>query len=130
MVWNIQKSIYQQLNGDSGLMAQLSAIYDHVPDESQYPYVVIGDFRQNDASTQSTVAHRVRIELAVYSRSDGKKECLEIMDYIHTLLHQASLNTTGYHVVHTHITRGEVERLRDGLTYRGVLDIALLAEEV
>ena len=46
-MWELQKAIYAQLNGDSALGGLVTGIYDYVPEGSNSPYVVIGDMKSH-----------------------------------------------------------------------------------
>ena len=41
--WELQKAIYGALTGDSALMAMITGVHDHVPQDTAYPYVTIGE---------------------------------------------------------------------------------------
>ncbi len=39
--WELQKAIYGALTGDSTLMAMITGVHDHVPQETAFPYVTV-----------------------------------------------------------------------------------------
>ena len=83
----VQKAIYQALT--VGSPSPVSAtVYDHVPQKTDYPYVVI-DAQETVEDDHLTEQLDERfIYLSVWSRQRGQKEVNTLMGQIHEALHQ------------------------------------------
>ena len=120
--FNLQKAIFSALNGDSTLTSTLSAtIHDHVPQGTQFPYVVIGEETMtDDSSTKDIDFNEFTLVIHTFSRNRGRKEAKEIMARVYELLHKASLTVTGANHINTRFEFHDVIKENDGLTYHGV----------
>lgn len=124
----LQQEIYQALTGDSTLMTLVTGVYDRVPQDSAYPYVVIGDMAGNDWSSKTTTGMEYLITLHVWSREGGRKETALIMERLHTLLHQSNLTITGQSLVLMQFLSSSLSLENDGWTYHGILRLRALLE--
>ena len=88
----IQTALYTRLSTDLGLIALVGAgVYDDVPQESAYPYIVIGDDTTNTDDTQTYLGTRSTMTIHTWSRYSGKIECKTIMKAIYDALHREPL---------------------------------------
>ena len=118
----LQEKIYTTLNSDSNLTStQGAAVYDEVPENSAFPYVQIGGESTADFSTKDLTGSEVTINLDVWSQYKGSKEVKNLMDRVHTLLHDSSLTVTGHNLVNLRFEFGDVLRDPDGITRHGVM---------
>jgi hypothetical protein len=130
-LYKLQQALYARLNGDGVLMGLVQGIHDTVPQQSQFPYVVIGDGQQNDLPASEIITVRCALEIVVFSRSKGRKEVLMILDRLYALLHRGVLTVDGYECMVVRCERAETEVLLDALTLRGVMRVTVvLAQEV
>lgn len=124
-----QKAVYTALTGDAALSALVTGVYDRVPERTVFPYLVFGNSGGVDAATNTSDGASVRMELAAYSREGGRKQVLEILERIHAALHQQALTLTGgWRLVWLRVERVRAEMLSDGMTWRGVAELAALTE--
>ena len=120
--FSLQTALYTKLNSDSNLTSTLGAgVYDEVPQNSSYPYVQIGEDVTLDYSTKDVDGSETTINIHVWSRSHGSKETKQIMDRVHTLLHDVSLSVTGYNFINGRFEFSDVLRDPDGITRHGVM---------
>ena len=118
----LQSTIYTALNNDSNLTSTLGAsVFDDVPENTGYPYVQIGEDQVSDFSTKDETGSEVTIEMDVWSRYRGSKEAKEIMDRIHTLLHDSSLTVSGTNLVNLRFEFSDLVRDPDGITRHGIM---------
>jgi hypothetical protein len=118
----LQSRIYATLNGDSNLTSTLGAsIYDDVPQGSAYPFVSIGEEQSNEYGTMDLDGMDTALTIHVWSRYDGAKETKDILDRIHTLLHDSSLSVTGFNLVNLRFEFSDIMRDPDGVTRHGVI---------
>ena len=118
----LQSRIYATLNGDSNLTSTLGAsIYDDVPQGSAYPFVSIGEEQSNEYGTMDLDGRDTALTIHVWSRYDGAKQTKDILDRIHTLLHDSSLSVTGFNLVNLRFEFSDIMRDPDGVTRHGVI---------
>ena len=118
----LQQAVYTTLSGDSQLTSTLGAgVYDDVPQGSAYPFVTLGDDGAIDYSTVDLVGSQTALNIHVWSQSYGSRETKDIMDRIHTLLHDASISVTGYNLINNRFEFSDVLRDPDGITRHGVM---------
>lgn len=121
-----QKALYAALSADSLPDLALNGVFDHVPEDTPYPYITLGDALWQDWSTQTTEGSDIAVNLQIYSRKGGRKEALEIMARLYERLHDGALDITGHALVMMRCESAQVDMLEDGLTYRGGLRLRLL----
>jgi len=118
----LQEAVFTKLNSDSQLTNTLGAsVYDEVPQGSAFPYVQLGEEVSTDYSTKDEVGGETTLNIHVWSRSHGAKETKQIMDRVHTLLHDVSLSVTGYNFVNNRFEFSDVLRDPDGITRHGIM---------
>ena len=93
----LQTTLYAALSGDSTLSAMTEGVFNHVPQGTDYPYVVISNMGAEDISSVASHKERLQALLNVYSDAQGAKEALDIACEIHRVLHQQSFSmNSGY----------------------------------
>ncbi len=128
-IWQLQKAVYVALDGDASLSALVNGVFDFVPEDTEFPYVVIGDAGTRDWSTVTTKGAEITLEIDSYSRERGSKELLEIMTLVQDILHDVNLALTGHTLVNLRHTDSRITRERDGLTSRGTNIFRAVIEE-
>ena len=118
----LQTSIYSTLSNDNTLTSTLSAtVHDEVPQGTAFPYVQIGEETAIDYSTKDLVGGEYTVTIHVWSRYKGSKETKEIMDRVHTLLHDNSLSVTGFNLINLRFEFSDILKDPDGVTRHGVM---------
>tara|TARA_B100001057_G_C22773014_1_gene920394 strand:+ start:953 stop:1354 length:402 start_codon:yes stop_codon:yes gene_type:complete len=118
----LQSKIFDTLSTDSNLTSTLGAkVFDDVPEETVFPLVVLGEDTTVDFSTVDLTGSETTINIDVYSRYRGSKEAKEIMDRIHTLLHDSSLTVSGVNLINLRFEFSDVIRDPDGITRHGIM---------
>ncbi len=119
--WELQQAIFAALDGDATLSNMITGVFDHVPQDAEYPYVTIGDMRSSDLSTKTTQAAEIDVTINTYTRSKGSKANLDILARINELLHDAELTLATCTLVSLRFASSEVTRRSDGFTYQGIV---------
>lgn len=121
--WALQQAVFSALSGDAGVQALVgnpARVFDHVPENTEFPYVTVGEATAVDGSTMAKDGQRHTITLHVWSRARGRKETKQVLAAIHDVLHKGALTIAG------HVHAGTVFEFTDtfldpdGLTYHGV----------
>lgn len=130
--WDLQKAVYQALTTDSALTTMLGAgwLHDAVPQNTDFPYVVIDQMRVNDWSTGTERGSEHIMMLHVWSRYRGKREVYEIADAIRDALHDAALPLDGNDLINLTHQYSDLKQDEDGETWHGVMRFRAVTEPV
>ena len=112
----LQKSIFNALDGDSTLQSLVTDVYDFVPESTAFPYVKIGEETSIDNGTKTLQGNEHTLVIHTFSRYRGSKEVKEIMSRIYALLHESSLSVTGASLVNLRFEFSDVIKENDGFT--------------
>jgi hypothetical protein len=116
----LQKSIFNALDGDSTLQNLVTDVYDFVPENTAFPYVKVGEETSIDNGTKTLQGNEHTLVIHTFSRYRGSKEVKEIMSRIYTLLHESSLSVTGASLVNLRFEFSDVIKENDGFTSHGL----------
>jgi Protein of unknown function (DUF3168) len=125
----IQQAIYNRLTGDSVLMAKVTGVFDYVSDNQAFPYITIGEATSNPFRTFSRFGEEVTVTLHIWSRYDGSKEALEILNEMNRLLADQDLAVTGYDTVACFYEFSETLRDPDGITRHLVVRYRIITQK-
>ena len=130
--WNLQKAAYQALKADAALTSLLGEnwLYDDVPQNADFPYVVIGQMRVNDWSTGTERGSEHMLMLHIWSRYCGKREVYEIGDAIRTALDDAALTLDDNRLINLTHQYSDLKRDEDGESWHGVMRFRAVTEPV
>ncbi len=130
--WDLQKATYQALKADSALTSLLGAnwLYDDVPQDAEFPYVVIDQMRLNDWSTGSERGSEHILMLHIWSRYRGKREIHEIADAIRVALDDVELTLDDNRLINLTHQYSDLKRDEDGETWHGVMRFRAVTEPV
>lgn len=117
----LQQAIYTALNV-SAMTTDLSCtVLDEVKSNQSYPFLTIGEETAIDYSTKDIQGGEFTVNIDVWSQYKGSKECKQIMDKVHDLLHDNSLNVSGFNLINLRFEFSDVLRDPDGVTRHGVM---------
>ena len=110
------------MKNDNNLTStQGAGVFDEVVEGSSYPFVQIGEDTALDYSTKDVTGGEYTINIHVWSQYTGSKECKNLMDRIHDLLHDSTLSVTGFNLVNFRFEFSDILRDPDGITRHGVM---------
>jgi hypothetical protein len=120
----LQQAIFTALDGATINDADgnaITGVFDDVPENTAYPYIVIGEETATNIDTKDKDAHEHTLTIHVWSQYRGRKEIKNIMRSVYTTLHNASITVSGASLVNI---RHEFENTlteADGITRHGVM---------
>jgi hypothetical protein len=83
----VQAAVYTRLTGDTTLMAMLgSGVLDFVPEDTPYPYVVIGEATETPDNRQGGFGRQTVVTLHVWTQAEGHAQGLRIAGRVTELL--------------------------------------------
>ena len=93
-LWPVQKAIYDQIVNECTY-----PVYDDVPQNTDYPYITIGDDTSTEWDTVDKVGGESTLTVHTWSREAGRREIKKIMSEVYEVLHMHELDVPGYNVV-------------------------------
>lgn len=124
-LYEIQKGIYTKLTADATLVAAVTGIYDDPPENTDYPYVLIGDSDETRDDTFTKYGRRARATVEVWSDYHGAKESLDLVTRITDDLDGVALTLTGWTHIRTLHESTVVQRM-DGIVRRATVTLTVL----
>lgn len=124
--WLIQVAIKSRLNAYAGTSGY--TIYDHVPQDASFPYVVIGEGTATQWDTDDSTGSDATVTIHTWSRYRGRKEVKEMQRQIYNALHRYDLPVTGLNTVTVEWEHSETLLDPDGLTRHGILRFRIITE--
>ena len=116
----------------TAIFEQVSSIgyptFDHVPQESTFPYIVIGDDTSVPWDTDNSLGTETTCTIHVWSRHRGRKEVKEIFRTLYEKLHRAEFPIIGGALVECQAEFEESFLDSDGLTRHGVIRFRLTVD--
>lgn len=95
----LQTAIYVRLTGDATLMNLITGVFDHVPEGTDKPYVVVGEAFATPRNSQDRFGRRTAQNIHVWSDQLGYSQVNQIANRIIALLDHQPLTVTGHDVV-------------------------------
>ena len=92
----VQQALYVKLTGDAALTALITGVYDFVPEDVAFPYLVIGEAIETPDNSHDRYGWQTVVTLHVWTRSRGHAKGLGIGKRITQLLDHQPLTVTGF----------------------------------
>ncbi len=124
--FDLQSAVYSLLSGDSSLDTLIGdgRIYDSVaPQDSAYPYVVIGMETVTDLGTKTLDGNLYNLNIEVWSQYRGQKQIKEVMERIYNLVNNVSISVSGADSVMSYVSSTTTMTEVDGITRHGIVNV-------
>ncbi|RWP41609.1 MAG: DUF3168 domain-containing protein [Mesorhizobium sp.] len=127
----LQKALFQALDADGSLSAALGGakLFDHVPENIPFPYVTFGRTSVYDCVTGRENDAEQLFTLHFWSKSEARKEMLDVMDMVSARLQDAALALDEHHRVKLRLEFTEVRYDEDLSACHGLLRFRAVTEE-
>lgn len=122
--WPLQQAIFTTLNSASITDydgSPITGVFDDVPEQTVYPYVVIGQETVTNIGTKDVDANEYTLTIHVWSQYRGLQDVKKIMQQVYTSLHNVDIVVSGASMVNL---RHEFENTileADGITRHGIM---------
>jgi len=127
--WALQQAVHAALATSGEVQDAVGErIFDHVPRDAAFPYVVVGDDAVRDAGTATEAGSEHLIAIQVWSRAKGLKECKAAAETVRLALDQAELDIGGYALIGLRHTATDFAREPDGETLRASVTFRAVLE--
>ncbi len=124
--FDLQSAIYSLLSGDSTLdgLVGNNKIFDSIaPQDTAYPYVIIGLETMRDVGTKTLDGNVYNVDIDVWSQYRGQKEIKEIMERIYNLLNNATISVSDSDSVMSYVVNAVTLTEVDGITRHGIVNV-------
>lgn len=121
----VQQAIFGALVAQPGM----PPVYDDVPEDSAFPYVVIGDDTSIEFDDDCGSGADSTLTIHAWSTYKGRAEAKQILDLIYRTLHRSNLVIAGNVTITIHAEYQATLLDPDGLTRHGVIRFRLLTRE-
>jgi len=131
--WVMQQAIYTALRADATLQSLVSnpvRVFDHTPQDSELPYIVIGEGTASDFDTKDTDGMDQSLTIHTWSDYRGLSETKQIMGAVVDALDKAALSVTGHTLALLRFVGSNTLLDPDGLTRHGVQNFRAVTEIV
>jgi hypothetical protein len=90
--WPLQTALYSRLT--TALAPVL--VYDDAPTTATFPYITLGEQTSSGAGDKTSDAEELTVTLHAWSRKAGRKEVKDLLERVHTALHNQELAVPGF----------------------------------
>jgi hypothetical protein len=141
MTWaptETQKTVYETLQNDAALLTLLGAtpliqkVFDHVPDNSPYPYLKIAIKPMTDRANESWDGVVVQVQVSIWYQADGLGDLKvqQLQKRVDELLHDVSICIDGWNIISNRRTTANILDEPDGRTKQGIQIFNYLLGEI
>jgi hypothetical protein len=120
----VQTALHGRLSGAFGSVP----IYDHVPDGSQPPAIVIDKIVTSNEGGKGSPLYRHDVDVLLFVRARGRKGLRKMMDEVVERLDDQPLSAAGAVIQRPVHTGSSDEELPDGVTYAGLVRFTIWAQ--
>ena len=126
----LQTAVFAALASDTALAVLLGGpkIYDHAPANVAFPYLTFGSTSIFDWSTGTETGTEQLFTIHVWSKGQGKKETLAIMEAVRARLDDAALTLGEHHLVSLRLEFAEARHDDDLAVHHGLLRFRAVTE--
>ena len=103
----VQQALYVRLTTDSTLMDLITGVFDYLPEEAAYPFVVIGESVETADNSHGKFGRETVITLHVWTQYRGHTQGLQIGARVTELLDHQPLTIEALRHVFTHYEFGQ-----------------------
>ncbi|MFC6487974.1 DUF3168 domain-containing protein [Nitratireductor sp. GCM10026969] len=127
---DLQEAVFAALKQEPALVAALGGprFHDVTPAGLGFPYVTFGRASAYDWSTGTESGSEHFFSLHVWSKHKGRREALELMELVRTVLHGRDLALSGHHLVNLRLDSAQARYDEDLSAYQGTLHFRAVVE--
>ncbi|MCK9993628.1 MAG: hypothetical protein Dbin4_02148 [Alphaproteobacteria bacterium] len=114
--WELQQAIFARLD-----LLLAEPVYDHVPQNAPFPYVVVGDATATAWGAGDLDGESHAMSIHIWSRYQGRKEMKQLMAAIITALNGVALSLSGHQLVDLRFVFADEFPDPDGISRHGLV---------
>lgn len=85
-IYEFQEAVYTRLSANQELMEKIAGVFDSIPSEKPFPYIILGRAYSTPVKTKTTDGEQIELTLDIWSGSKGKKETIQLIKLVETAL--------------------------------------------
>jgi len=121
----IQKAVY------TALVAALDVpVFDNVPQNSPYPYVVVGDDTAVPWDTDDSLGTEATVTVHAWSQYRGRAEAKELLEQIYAALHRQDIAVENAVTIESIAEFQQTIVESDGLTRHGIIRFRITVDQL
>jgi hypothetical protein len=127
--WALQQAVFATMSTSEAVRDIAGErVFDAVPRGAAFPYIVVGDASETNASTATEEASEHSLEIRVWSRGGGTREIKLVAEAVREALDGAELTLDGHALIDVRFVSADFARESDGETYRAVMRFRAVTE--
>lgn len=132
-----QKIVFDILTNHAPLMAEVSGVYDFVPQDKQFPYVTIGESFHSANNSSVVFSDDVAVLINVWARgtnsspSKGRRQAKQVQSLVYDALQygENKANDPNYAVIAINWVDSTTLTDSDGLTTHGIQNFRMYLQK-
>ena len=127
--WALQQAVFAVLTASDAVREIADdRIFDAVPRDAAFPYIVIGDDVETNAGTATDAGTEHVLAVHVWSRAGGRKEIKLAADAVRQCLDTTAPALSGHTLVDLRYLSADFARESDGETFHATLRFRAVTE--
>jgi len=122
--WALQQTVFAVLTASDAvksLTGDPPRVFDAVPRDAVFPYIVIGDDSETDAGTATDAGSEHALSIHVWSRAGGRREIKLAAEAVRQCLDATAPALSGHTLVDLRYLSAEFARETDGETFHAIV---------
>jgi len=95
----VQRALFETLKAHPALSAQVTGVFDHVPDGQGLPYITVGEAVETDWSAVELAGRDHRLSVHVWSSHAGMAEAKDLLALVDEALEHMPAQLDGHRLV-------------------------------
>ena len=129
--WALQQAVFAALtlsDAVKSLTGDPPRVFDAVPRDAVFPYIVVGDDSETNAGTATDAGSEHVLAVHVWSRAGGRKEIKLAADAVRQCLDTTAPALSGHTLVDLRYLSADFARESDGETFHATLRFRAVTE--
>lgn len=128
---DLQIAIFQRLSQDPELMSRVTGVYDRVPEDTEYPYVTIGEPDVTPEETKTSFRENIpwTMHAFTFNNGEGKAPAYKILNSMLMSLTRTRLAVPGYTLHQVKMESYRVFEDIDGETHHAILRVRFILQK-
>lgn len=110
------QEVFLTLNNDSNLQNLVDGVYSDIPQDTQFPYILIKQSRVESANNTQNKGYEITYQISVFLQSKSAKNTLKIVEKISEILANKQLTISNTTCLPIKYKYHDLEKQNDGVT--------------
>lgn len=123
--YDIRKAVTDQATAALAALTPAVPFYDHPPQDAAFPYVTLDRVVGTNADILAATVVSFLFYFTVWSRARGHAQVQRIVGTLRDAMNQVEPLPASGHLIQCRVTRVDVVRDADGVTYQGSVELVV-----